>query len=375
MSIPLSLYTGPTAADLARIPEALQSFSQWVLFQLLEVPDAHGALKLTKIPIHPRTFRHGSSTTSATWGTYAQCVARLPYALDHWRCTPPTTYHEKPATYRGAGLGFVFTADDPFMLVDLDHSVDPATGTVATWAYDIVTTLQSYTQRSVSGTGLHVLVQATLPQGGHKQHGDVQMWDRGRFCAMTGWHLAETPDTIEARQSQLAMVHSVYIEQPKVDTAATQRKGQAPAPRSPRSSTNDPRSTWDERTCVEEALRHIPAEDRTTWYTMGMALHASGHPWARAVWDAWSQTSAKYDAKDQERVWQSFRTDGGITFGTLFHEAAMYGYLPPMRPVHGQTTPSPTHTPQPQDGDRRPPRVQRLRTTLPHVLQLSRRIA
>ena len=66
-----------------------------------------------------------------------------------------------------------------------------------------------------------------------------------------------------------------------------------------------------------------------------MALHASGEPWARAIWDTWSQTSAKYDARDQDRVWQSFKADGGVTLGTLFHEAEQYGYIPATHSVKG----------------------------------------
>jgi primase-polymerase (primpol)-like protein len=105
------------------------------------------------------------------------------------------------------------------MLVDLDHSLDPNTGHIAAWAQSIVDTLQSYTQRSVSGAGLHVLVEATVPTEA-MQHGDVQMWDHARFCAMTGWHLPETPRTIEARQSQLTMVHAAHILKPKAAAQA-----------------------------------------------------------------------------------------------------------------------------------------------------------
>ena len=41
MTLPL-LYSGPTAEDLAQIPAALKTLPQWVLFLLLEVPNASG---------------------------------------------------------------------------------------------------------------------------------------------------------------------------------------------------------------------------------------------------------------------------------------------------------------------------------------------
>jgi predicted P-loop ATPase len=204
-------------------PEALTCRPQWVLFQLLEVPGKQGELKLTKIPVNPRTLKYGSSTNPKTWGTYDACVAVLPRALVAWTHTPPTEHDEKPATYQGAGIGFVFTVDDPYMLVDLDHSVAPETGVIAPWAQTLIDTLNSYTQRSVSGKGLHVLVQAKMPTE-DKQHGDVQMWDQKRFVAMTGWHLPATPRTIESRQSQLAMVHTAHILLPKAKAEAKAAK-------------------------------------------------------------------------------------------------------------------------------------------------------
>ena len=63
------------------------------------------------------------------------------------------------------GIGFVFTESDPFCGVDLDACVDPKTGQIASWASEIVGALDSYTEFSPSGTGLHVLLRAKLPQG------------------------------------------------------------------------------------------------------------------------------------------------------------------------------------------------------------------
>jgi primase-polymerase (primpol)-like protein len=226
---PALAYPGPTPEDLLRMPAVLKTLPQWVLWQLLEAPNASGELKLNKVPINPRTLHGASSTDPKTWATYDACVAALSKARTTWAQRPPTSYNKKPATYQGAGLGFVFTAADAFMLVDLDNSLDPATGHIAAWAQSIVETLQSYTQRSVSGAGLHVLVAATLPTA-DKQHGNVQMWDQARFVAMTGWHLPGTLPAIEARQSQLTMVHAAHILMPKAQEAHQKAQQQARRP-------------------------------------------------------------------------------------------------------------------------------------------------
>ena len=44
------------------------------------------------------------------------------------------------------GLGFVFTAVDPYCGIDLDDCRDPQTGEIASWATQIVDALESYTE-------------------------------------------------------------------------------------------------------------------------------------------------------------------------------------------------------------------------------------
>jgi hypothetical protein len=99
-----------------------------------------------------------------------------------------------------------------------------------------------------------------------------------------------------------------------------------PTPRSAPQRMFSPRS--DEQARVEVALRHIPSDARETWLTVGMALHSSAEPWARNLWDAWSQTSSKFTECGQEAAWRSFKPDGGVGMGTIFHEAEQYGYRP-----------------------------------------------
>ena len=92
------------------VPEALRRLRQWVAWQYVE---RNG--KQTKCPISPTKGGSASSTDPATWGTFAQAVS---------------------ACRRRSGLsgvGFVFTADDPFTGVDLDNCIDEATGKVKPW--------------------------------------------------------------------------------------------------------------------------------------------------------------------------------------------------------------------------------------------------
>lgn len=108
-SIPL-FYPGPTTADLACIPDVLKQRPQWVLWKASARLDKVGAvIGLEKVPYcceDPDV--KASSTDPHTWSTYQRCVDALDTALEQWEL-------DSPGAYRGGGIGYVFTVDDPYL--------------------------------------------------------------------------------------------------------------------------------------------------------------------------------------------------------------------------------------------------------------------
>jgi hypothetical protein len=82
------------------------------------------------------------------------------------------------------------------------------------------------------------------------------------------------------------------------------------------------------------ALDAIPVGERDNreecWRPIGMALHNESRASERGfdVWDEWSQAGARYDARDQRRVWNSFGSRGGkpLGIGTLYKMAKEHGW-------------------------------------------------
>lgn len=147
------------------IPLALKTRPQWVGWKY-----AWDGKKWTKHPYNPRTGRKASSTDLMTWTPFADVLA---------------TY--KAGGYDGAG--FVFCSGDPYCGVDLDKCVDSETGEIEPWAAEIVETLDSYTEFSPSGTGLHIIVKGEIPSNSKK--GRIEMYSTKRFFTMTGHSLSE----------------------------------------------------------------------------------------------------------------------------------------------------------------------------------------
>lgn len=77
---------------------------------------------------------------------------------------------------------------------------------------------------------------------------------------------------------------------------------------------------------MQAALAFIPADHRETWVQMAMAVKAEHGDAGFDMWDDWSQTAANYNAQAARAVWKSCKGSGGVTAGTLFHEARAYGW-------------------------------------------------
>ncbi len=79
---------------------------------------------------------------------------------------------------------------------------------------------------------------------------------------------------------------------------------------------------------LQSALACISADDYHQWINVGQALRSIG---ARGfgLWDAWSQSSGKYDAQAQGRKWRSFKP-GAFNIESIFHMAQQAGWRNPL---------------------------------------------
>src|SRR5262249_37027085 len=149
--------------------------------------------KQTKFPFNARTGAMADTTDPATWSSFDEAVVSA-----------------AKAELRYEGVGYVFSADDPYCGVDLDDCIDPATGGLKEWGQRFVLELDSYGEISPSGEGVKVFVAASKPGVRCKTSfadGAVEIYDRERFFTVTGRHLAGTPADVQPRQPQLTNVY------------------------------------------------------------------------------------------------------------------------------------------------------------------------
>lgn len=169
----------PDLTVCARLARDLGFRKQWVVWRL-----EHRSGKWTKPPLM-LTGNPASSTDPGTWCHYDAAAA---------------------AAQGFDGIGFVLTAEDPFVAIDLDHCID-RDGALDPESQAIVREIDSYSERSPSGTGVRILARGRKP-GSRSRVGSVEVYDHARFVTVTGAHLAGTPTSILDRSDDLAALYA-----------------------------------------------------------------------------------------------------------------------------------------------------------------------
>lgn len=173
-----------------RVPQELKELPQWVCWRLVDDLEKPGKKK--KIPIDPRTGDPARSNDPATWASYEDAVAGK-------------------ERFRADGIGIMFA--NGIFGIDLDHCIDKE-GQLLPYAREIVETVQSYTELSPSGTGLHILCAGRLPEG-RRRKGSVEMYSEGRFFTVTGCQIGEEYPFSDCTQRVQAM-HRKYLGEDKL---------------------------------------------------------------------------------------------------------------------------------------------------------------
>lgn len=135
------------------IPSELKALPQWVCVR-------NGS----KIPMKANKNEAASSSNPATWSDYqtAEDAVRAGY-YDH--------------------LGFVFH-NNGIVGIDIDCGFNG--GILSPLAIDIMRACESYTEKSRSGRGVHILVKGVLPFNGKNNNNGVEIYQTGRYFITTG---------------------------------------------------------------------------------------------------------------------------------------------------------------------------------------------
>ncbi|SDM17995.1 phage/plasmid primase, P4 family [Bacillus sp. OK048] len=170
------------------IPAELKALPQWILWKSEKRNN-----KPTKVP-YQANGEMAQANNRRTWSTFATAVK---FYMD--------------GGYDG--IGFVFSRQDNYIGIDIDKCVSD--GKTNAFATEIIDTLDSYTEFSPSGKGIHIIIKGNLPQGvigtGRKntKHG-LEIYAHGRYFTFTG--NKENSNEIYDRTDEIAEVFEQYFD-------------------------------------------------------------------------------------------------------------------------------------------------------------------
>lgn len=142
--------------DFNHFPEELRSQKLWVNWKAVPRDG-----RITKPPFHP-DGSPAEANNPATWSLFDAVVAALP-------------------KFDGIGCMIV----EPWIGIDFDHVCrDFNAMTIEPWCLEAITRLNSYTEFSPSGEGLHIWCRGTIPQS--RRCGRVEIYQGGRFFTVSG---------------------------------------------------------------------------------------------------------------------------------------------------------------------------------------------
>jgi putative DNA primase/helicase len=153
------------------LPEAFSYLKKEKVWVCIEVtPKENG--KATKLPINPYTGKLASSTDPNTWGTIQDAEQLL-------RNT------NRYAKYKPQYIGLCLHKGLNITAIDLDNVIDPVTGEIEDWALDIIEKMDSYTEISQSGKGIHIYAKGLKPPSFGSRSDKIEIYNHARFILVT----------------------------------------------------------------------------------------------------------------------------------------------------------------------------------------------
>ncbi|MSE20009.1 DNA primase [Lactobacillus parabuchneri] len=174
------------------IPNELRALKQWGLFQKIWQPERN---KYTKIPHNALDGGAGRTNDPSTWTDYQTALKAL-------------------KTYQMNGLAFYFA--NGYVGLDIDHIGDELEKYAAqdyqqNEVQDVLTMTKSYVEISLSGKGIHAIFKGKIP-GDRRRKGNVEMYESGRFFALTGKTIGPYSDRINTPQPQvMKLIYKHYF--------------------------------------------------------------------------------------------------------------------------------------------------------------------
>ena len=201
-----------SAPNLEMIPSELKApeVRRWVIWKLTEGKDKDGKQVWKKLPYQAKNGYLAKANDPKTWCSFDEAVRAYTDKIT-------IIYTEKgkvPVKLQGGpdGLGFELGFEEStgktYFGVDLDGLTTPEKWK---WATEIIKALDTYSEISPSGKGVHILgigMKGPGQTGTNCRKKGVEVYDKRHYFTMTGNHFEGSPLTLNDREEELRAFHA-----------------------------------------------------------------------------------------------------------------------------------------------------------------------
>jgi len=141
------------------IPLELRSYNSWCVWRYEDTE----AKKPTKVPYDPRSGIKCDITNVSSGCAFAEAILAT------------------RANGKWSGIGFIVSEINPYGFIDIDYTDD---STALGKQLEVYEKFQSYTERSPSGKGCHILFKGKIPSGRRRKF--IEIYSDNRYMTFTG---------------------------------------------------------------------------------------------------------------------------------------------------------------------------------------------
>lgn len=256
----------------------MENHKQFITYKLVHKPDG----TTDKLPVNPRTGGVCDAHDPGAWMTAGEVRAL------------------------GLPLAFVFTKQDPFFFIDIDHCLEGDT-----WSAKALAICAQFPgcsmEVSQSGTGLHIFgtVPENLPHGKKNTLEDLELYTSGRFVALTGAGATGDASIMPSREAWAWLINSYFPPKAGADPGDTWR--------------DDPVPEWtgleDDEALIKKMLGAVSARSMV-----------GGSVTARQLWDADAVALAAV-FPDSERAFNWSSADAALLSHLAFWTGKDHGRM------------------------------------------------
>lgn len=158
--------------------------SRWMLWRYEERDG-----KYSKVP-YQINGKKASSASSLTWNTFENTIE---------------------AFLAGGYDGIGFALGNGYVGIDMDNCIEEVG--LSPQAREILEFMDSYSEISPSGTGVHIICRGNFPETGRRKIG-LEIYGRGHFLTVTGAVIEGSPKSIQERTDALITLYREYFDGP-----------------------------------------------------------------------------------------------------------------------------------------------------------------